>query len=419
MHDCLLGAGVTVRVNAADPGRWSAIRVESWDEHSRPLLQALIGAPAVGQLNRRLKSEWPQPEPDLEWIDFEQAGASALISLRAAEPWLRVAAVDALDRWLYLPLDQVLIDAERAVSRVRAIQKLPAGRARADALVEALRLARAVAWPFADYLDRLAAGDTAVPESLRKVLNDLVDGYKALAAELPEPDQDLQSVVTAGGGGLDRLPTGVDQNLSRANGGADEPCPPGTTVAATSLIDPRQLPARLVHLSAQPAAGEVRVYLERLNGLDAAVVEVPAYGPGKGVLRGGSASDQLALRLIDKLTGRDVDGALLTLEDVDGQAVPVFRGVLNLPGGDPGRFRVDVFDGTRDRYAAGDDDPDLLAVRRTTTRLADRRRSVAEARLGLSIEDEPPDGRTAQTVGAGDLLVAEVAAAAGQSSVSR
>ena len=51
MHDCTLGAGVRVRVDAASPGQWHVIWVDAWNEHARPLLEALIGARAVHQLD--------------------------------------------------------------------------------------------------------------------------------------------------------------------------------------------------------------------------------------------------------------------------------------------------------------------------------------------------------------------------------
>jgi hypothetical protein len=47
MHDCTLGAGVRVRVNAANPGQWHVIWVDAWNDHARPLLKALIGPGAV------------------------------------------------------------------------------------------------------------------------------------------------------------------------------------------------------------------------------------------------------------------------------------------------------------------------------------------------------------------------------------
>ena len=98
-----------------------------------------------------------------------------------------------------------------------AASTLEQGRARNDVLADALRLARAASWAFVEYLGRLARSPHPVQESLRKVLNDLIEGYHALAAELPEPDEQLRSVVKAGRGVLDRLPAGVDGGpLARA-----------------------------------------------------------------------------------------------------------------------------------------------------------------------------------------------------------
>ena len=47
MHDCTLGAGVRVRVNAANPGQWHVIWVDAWNDHARSLQKALIGPGAV------------------------------------------------------------------------------------------------------------------------------------------------------------------------------------------------------------------------------------------------------------------------------------------------------------------------------------------------------------------------------------
>ena len=98
-----------------------------------------------------------------------------------------------------------------------------------------------------------------MPESLRKVLSDLIEGYHAMAAELPEPDQQLRSVVKAGRGVLDRLPAGVDENRSRAlrDAGCAQKAAltPGLVTDVISLIDPRQIPARMLRLSMEPLSG--------------------------------------------------------------------------------------------------------------------------------------------------------------------
>lgn len=73
MHDCTLGAGVRVRVNAANPGQWHVIWVDAWNDHARPLLKALIGPGAVQQLDSRSDSQRGS-EPDLDWIGFDLPG---------------------------------------------------------------------------------------------------------------------------------------------------------------------------------------------------------------------------------------------------------------------------------------------------------------------------------------------------------
>ncbi len=199
----------------------------------------------------------------------------------------------------------------------------------------------------------------------------------------------------------------------------------------------------MLRLSAEPTVGEVRMRATRANGREAVVVEAPAYEPGHGDLRGGSACEQLSVRLIDTVTGADVEGALLTLESGAGHASPVFRAVVPLPGVDLRRLRADLYDGTSDEPPASSDaDPDLLSVRSTAMRLAKWRQLVATARLGgieanevtaqvrvvsgdpEATADELAEGtdrafpasaatRRAMTAGVGDLLVAEVDAASG------
>jgi hypothetical protein len=463
MHECTLGAGVRVRVNAADPSQWYVIWVDAWNDNARPLLTAMIGPRAVRQLDSRPDTQ-AGPDSDLDWIDVDRAdwhpegprsamsswedqvlgaGAdtSAAIDLKAAEPWLRVAAVDALDRWLHLPLSQALVDAERGVARACAASTLEPGPARNDVLADALRLTRAASWEFVDYLGRLARRPHPVRESLRKVLLDLIEGYHALAAEPSEPDHQLLSVVKAGRDVLDRLHAGIEKSCFRSPRDTECAKEAGQTPAlgtdVMSLIDPRQIPARLLRLSMRPAGGEVRMRVTRADG-QAIVVEVPTYERGHGELR--SASEHLSVRLIDTVTGRDLDGAPLTLDRSASRSSPVFRAVLPLPDVDPRRLRADVYDGTNDEPPAPSDaDPDLLAVRKTAALLAAWRRVAATVRLGESGADvatqvravnADPEAtadelaerselvmsasaatRRAMIAGAGDLLVAEVDAA--------
>lgn len=180
----------------------------------------------------------------------------------------------------------------------------------------------------------------------------------------------------------------------------------------------------------------------RAYGRDAVVVEAPAYEPGSGNLRGGSAGEQLSVRLIDTMTGADVDGAVLTLESSAEHSSPVFRAVVPLPDVDLHRLRADVYDGTSDEPPAPSDaHPDLLSIRKTAALLAGWRRLAAAVRLGefqadataqvravsgdpeATVEELTEGGdrvlsadaatRRAMITGAGDLLVAEVNAASG------
>src|SRR5690349_15135090 len=80
VHALHLAAGVEVEVDLVAPDRWRAVTGPSADAAARPLLRAVVQGAAT------------PPGP---------------------LPWLRVAAADALDRWLQTPLRQSLVDAER------------------------------------------------------------------------------------------------------------------------------------------------------------------------------------------------------------------------------------------------------------------------------------------------------------------
>lgn len=423
MSDCALGAEVRVRVDAADPRQWQTIWVDSWDDDVRSLLKVLIGAKAVQQLEQQ-PSRPARSAPHLgrgigvDRLDESMATyelLSAEINLRAAKPWLRLAAVEALDRWLHLPLNQALIDAERGVVRGQAARTLRAGRIRDAVLAEGLRLARTASDALVQYLGRLARSQRPVPETLRKLLNEVVEGYQELSAELPEPDRELRSVIRAGRRVLDRLPTGVDAYRARPPGRdrhakrAVLASHPGCE--AVSLLDPRRIPARILCLSEDPAIGEVRMSAIRANGRDAVAIEIPAFGPGSGNLRGGCASEHLLVHLIDTVTGNDLETALLTLEGGSEGASPLYRGVVLRPSIPLTRLRADVTDGTSGEPPAHSDaDPELIAVREAALTLAASRQVTAAARLHGVLAREDTSSTTSD---AADLLVAEIDAASG------
>src|SRR5690606_24482845 len=131
-HDTHLGSGVHVSVDLMSPDRWHAVTVPGATAAESPLVEALVGEGATS----------------------------------GAAPWLRIAVVGALDRWLQAPLEQSLVDAERGVSRGCAARTLPPGQARALLVGDALRLARRASHGFAAFLRGLARRSDPVPNAV-------------------------------------------------------------------------------------------------------------------------------------------------------------------------------------------------------------------------------------------------------------
>src|SRR3954454_18646462 len=74
-HPVHLGAGVHIVVDPVRPSRWHELSVPVFDELSAPIVEALIGPAAVDGIHRGAES-----------VRAAAAGA---------DPWLRLAAVDA------------------------------------------------------------------------------------------------------------------------------------------------------------------------------------------------------------------------------------------------------------------------------------------------------------------------------------
>ncbi len=434
-----LAAGLSLSLDLARPWEWKKIRVETGDEQSHPLLIALLGRREAERMRREQDEELSIEGSDLE----------------SAKPWLRVATVDALNRWLQLPLDQTLVEAEQGLTRWRAAQGLPEGPLRDHMVSKALGLARAAAYGVVSYLDRLGRVPGEVPEVLSRALASLVSGYRSLADEIATPDEDLESVLLA----WERLeaesadPARVTDRDRAFEGWPSWPDPGDDEQAGwsrgimASRADPRQFPARLVKLAGDPLMGEIFLRARLLGGQDAVEVEVPAYDSPPVDVAASGASERLQVRLIDQTTGALRSQALLTLEsraDVGAgdRKGFVFRGVLPLRGLTPAAARADVFDSlSKVAPARTEADADLLAVRRAVLFLSRWRRLAAVVRLGLAGDDagdrlrsltgdptasldelgnggvRPASlsaaaaGRRAAAVGVGRLLVAEIAAA--------
>lgn len=392
-----LSSGVSIRVNPAQPDRWDEISVR--EAAPRGLVTDLVG----GELTTRLFRA-------LEHGDLGDTAAQPF-SWRPTDHWYRwarVAAVDSLDRWLQLPLNRALIDAERAVARADAGRPLSPEAGRPTVLAHAVDLARRTAYGLETYFHRL---NGPLPDPLEIGLSRLIEGYVDLS-ELACDGDELRAVVAAGRRRLADLARGRSQRpVGRSARPAAERL---AKVSWTSAIDPRQVPARVVHLSSEPSSREVVARDRLVNGRAVLDVEVPAFDipDQEGDVE---VHERLLARFVDRATGRVEAVLTLTREirpDAPGKR-HAFRTRLPLSRIHPARLRVDVVDAGIDLRPVRDDhDPELLAARRAVIELRDGRALLAQRRLGLvgSCRDtaqETDQDSIADTTG--DLLVAELA----------
>lgn len=345
-HHTEFDGGVGVGVDLLTPGQWRTVTFLAIDTTTEPMLRALLGDHAVDDLR-----------------DDESTSRRLAVDPVVAAPWLRVAVVDALDRWLHTPLQQALVDAERGVSRGRAARTLPDGPARAALVGEALRLARRASRDLTALLRMLSARSARVPDGLLPVLQRLVDGYAELLGEVDKRrDGDLKAV-------LDGWRRVVKVGPTSAPSPAASPVSPATGV---NMLDPRQVPARVLGLSDDPACAEISVVVV---AADDVLVRVPAFGR----LVDPDVRSRLAARLVDRRSGRAGGHGLVTY---DGEG---FTATVPLRGMDPADVRADVFDALYDRPPArSDTDMALQEARRAVTFLAEWRRLVGMAQLGSS-----------------------------------
>jgi hypothetical protein len=316
-----LAPGVAVEIDLADPSRWHAVDVRRWDAADPALLEGVLGRDVVRQLASGLA---PADEP---------------LQVRPAPAWRRLAVIDALDWWLQLPVNQGLLDAERAIALARAAATLPSGTLRRSLVDRALVQARRSAEDVTAYLD----GVGSLPKALFSGLSRLVGGYAALAEQVEEPDSALSAVPRM----WERLRVPVVDTVRVA----------GTSVASVSRVDPRTLRARIVGDVRMTAAGRTSVR-----------VEVPAYQPAPSRL----LVDRLMVRLVDRRSGEAQEPALLAWRS-DG----LLSQELPLRGARLEQVRVEVFDA--DSESAPVDE--LARVRRAQYVLSEWRRTVAESRL--------------------------------------
>jgi hypothetical protein len=345
--------GVRVVVDLMTPDRWLGVSCPSPDPATVPLLRGLVG-------------DVPDGGPAVVPPAGDTAGGA---------PWLRVAVVEALDRWLHTPLLQCLLDAERGVARGRAARTLPPGPVRAVLTGEALGSARRSSRDLVKFLRRLGRGSRPVPAGLVCAVNTLVDGYAELIEDVAGPDRELGAVIDAG------------RRLVRRLGGAEPtaeatlPAVPGPSRLrrldhAVHLIDPRQVRARVLALSADPAVPEVEVSPAPAPG--AAVVRVRTFGPTVDP----DTVARLLVRLVDRRSGEARGHALLRAGEEDASCLAA---TVPLYGRDVRDVRADVADALSDLAPAADDaDEGLCEARRAVVFLAEWRRLAGLAQLGAA-----------------------------------
>lgn len=287
-----------------------------------------------------------------------------------AQPWMRAAFVEAVHRWSILPMDQSVVDAERGVSRQSAAATLPSGTMRAEVVGDALRLARRASHGLIGLLRALARHPEPVPDPLLDALRRLTEGYATLATEVKGPDRELAAVLDGW------------RRLSQRSDAARRPSSPEevrrTPFSSTrsSMLDPRQVQARVLALSTDPSVAEISV----IEGPgDAVHIRVPAFGREVDL----DVAARLTARLVDQRTGNAKGHALLTWVDGQRTGTPAFEATVPLCGLNVEDVRADVFDAHSDVPPAPNDSNEAMQdARSAVVFLAEWRRLACLAELG-------------------------------------
>lgn len=383
-----LGTGIGVEIDLADSFGWRSVTVHEWDRADRNLLDAVVGRESNRQLAKLRDS--------LACSDDSHLKADVPAEAAQSGPWRRLAVIDALDWWLQVPLDQALLDAERAIVRARAARTLRSRSLRDHRTGQALVLARRSAGELSTYLTGLASSASSLPRALFSGLARVANGYADLARQVVDGrDEPLEAVAEAWSRLQLCVPVGIlklsDRPATYQMSGAS--LLDSTTLS--SAVDPRQVRARIV--DTDPQVGEIRMV--EAPGGSAVRVLVPAFGPRvPSVL-----ADRLMVRLVDRRSGAAHEAVRLKLktgQDAErlGMTTPVFTQVVPLRGAPVADVRADVFDLDYEvSPAQPDSDGELVRQRRAQYVLGEWRRSMVEIRL--SREPKARNRRLARLVG--------------------
>jgi hypothetical protein len=369
-HEVDLGAGVRLTIDPARPAGWRRLAIRNWSDTALPLLQALVGKRATMDLKAVVSTSGFQHS--------DITGQPMEVDTTRSAPWLRIALIQALDRWLHLPLEQALIHAEFGVATMHAGLDLPDGAELRDAKIdEALGWVRRASDSVVRFLREQVHEHWRVPFALHQSLRSLVDGYASLRDLVDEPDAELSAVIDAWKAISDR-PTNGSHDIAALSSGHAHAAVSKRVRGNTSLIDPRHVGARVLGMGDQPRSPEIVLSKTRANGQQAVRIQVPAFRRYVDP----EVAQRLMARLVDRKSG-DAQGfapLVIGAETSTRSKLPVFECTVPVRAASLVDFRADVFDALfRSRLGVDDNEESLMRVRQAVLSLREGRILLAQA----------------------------------------
>ena len=319
-------------------------------------MAAVVGTPASHELGHLVDQPGSAGSTDGQHLDVDTSQGS---------PWVRLAVIRALDRWLHLPLEQALLQAETGVAMLKAADGLPEGSdVRGTVIGDALVWARRAAEGLTRFLHDLDTFRRPLPLALHRSVRDLVEGYRALRAHVDEPDGELDAVVTGWQALASDRPADAngDHHGRQRSAVTDYAVSTRLSTRVASMIDPRHVRARVLDLGSQARAGEISLTKAFSQGQEAVQVRVAAFERWVDP----EIAQRLMARLVNRRSGRAISYAPLEVRagSPTMSRQPFFE--CTMPLRDPLEdVRADVFDALfPTQPAAGDTEDDLLRVRR-------------------------------------------------------
>lgn len=217
-----------------------------------------------------VSTSWDPFRPDdlqvLDGLPPDVVAAPRSSPTRAA--WTRLAALQALDLRLHLPLSRALLLAEGSIAKIRARATLPPRSKLSKALAEeSFRDARRASPGLTRYLHGLAQDGDPLPAPLAHALAGVAKAFRGLAEKCDDVDVDLTAVTEA----WQAVEPVGDGGVIRALR------PPVTSGIpdAQYFLDPSIVPARVLAFSGRADVPDVQVAPGR--NADELVVRLQAF----------------------------------------------------------------------------------------------------------------------------------------------